>query len=59
MNLANEGLEARKKEEEITSRKRKAEEDKTWEGTSNYSVEFFNLHKRNNNFVCVVSYRHP
>jgi DnaJ homolog subfamily C member 8 len=41
MNLANEGLEARKKEEEITSRKRKAEEDKTWEGTSDYSVEFF------------------
>ena len=41
MNLANEGLEARKKEEEITSRKRKAEEDKTWEGTPDYSVEFF------------------
>lgn len=33
MNLANEGLEARKKEEEVTSRKRKAEEDKVWEGT--------------------------
>ena len=33
MNLANEGLEARKKEEEIAVRKRKAEEDKQWEGT--------------------------
>ena len=34
MNLANEGLEARKKDEEIASKKRKAEEDKRWEGTS-------------------------
>lgn len=32
MNLANEGLEARKKEEEVATRKRKAEEDKAWEG---------------------------
>jgi hypothetical protein len=32
MNLANEGLEARKKDEEVTARKRKAEEDKQWEG---------------------------
>lgn len=32
MNLANEGLEAKKKEEEVNSRKRKAEEDKNWEG---------------------------
>jgi DnaJ family protein C protein 8 len=32
MNLANEGLEARKKEEEVASKKRKAEEDKSWEG---------------------------
>lgn len=32
MNLANEGLEARKKEEEVAARKRKAEDDKTWEG---------------------------
>lgn len=32
MNLANEGLEARKKEEEVATRKRKAEDDKTWEG---------------------------
>ncbi|EAU85582.1 chaperone regulator [Coprinopsis cinerea okayama7 len=31
MNLANEGLEARKKEEEIASKKRKAEEEKAWE----------------------------
>jgi len=33
MNLANEGLEARKKEEEVAAKKRKAEEDKAWEGT--------------------------
>lgn len=33
MNLANEGLEARKKDEEVATRKRKAEEDKQWEGT--------------------------
>lgn len=32
MNLANEGLEAKKKEDEVASRKRKAEEDKSWEG---------------------------
>ena len=32
MNLANEGLEARKKDEEIASKKRKAQEDKVWEG---------------------------
>jgi len=32
MNLANEGFEARKKEEEVTERKRKAEEDARWEG---------------------------
>lgn len=31
MNLANEGLEARRKEEEVVSKKRKAEEDKAWE----------------------------
>jgi DnaJ family protein C protein 8 len=39
MNLANEGLEARKKEEEVTSRKRKAEEDKTWEDTREQRVD--------------------
>jgi DnaJ family protein C protein 8 len=32
MNLANEGLEARKKDEEVATRKRKAEDDKVWEG---------------------------
>ncbi|KAG7089473.1 hypothetical protein E1B28_011155 [Marasmius oreades] len=31
MNLANEGLEARKKDEEVASRKRKAEDEKQWE----------------------------
>ncbi|KAF8604673.1 DnaJ-domain-containing protein [Ceratobasidium sp. AG-I] len=33
MNLANEGLEARRKEEESATKKRKAEEDARWEGT--------------------------
>lgn len=32
MNLANEGLEAKRKEDEVSQRKRKAEEEKTWEG---------------------------
>ena len=32
MNLANEGFEARKKEEEVTAKKRKAEDDARWEG---------------------------
>jgi DnaJ family protein C protein 8 len=32
MNLANEGLEAKRKEEEVIHRKRKAENDKSWEG---------------------------
>lgn len=38
MNLANEGLEARKKDEEVAQRKRKAEDDKSWEGMSNLTV---------------------
>lgn len=33
MNLANEGHEARKKEEEVAAKKRKAEDDANWEGT--------------------------
>lgn len=43
MNLANEGLEARKKEEEVATKKRKAEEDKAWEGTrsSHTPTNFF------------------
>jgi hypothetical protein len=32
MNLANEGLEAKRKEDEVVQRKRKAEDDKSWEG---------------------------
>jgi DnaJ family protein C protein 8 len=39
MNLANEGLEARKKEEEVASRKRKAEEDKQWEESRETRVD--------------------
>ena len=34
MNLANEGLEAKKKEEEVMAKKRKAEDDANWEGLS-------------------------
>ena len=34
MNLANEGLEAKKKEDEVLAKKRKAEDDAAWEGTS-------------------------
>lgn len=40
MNLANEGLEARKKDEELASKKRKAEDDKNWEGKL-YSLFLF------------------
>jgi DnaJ homolog subfamily C member 8 len=40
MNLANEGLEARKKEEEVVAKKRKAEEDKQWEGKSLHNLFF-------------------
>jgi len=32
VNLANEGLEAQKKDEEVAQKKRKAEDDKLWEG---------------------------
>ncbi|KAN0092960.1 hypothetical protein V8E55_003744 [Tylopilus felleus] len=39
MNLANEGLEARKKEEEVATRKRKAEEDKAWEESRESRVD--------------------
>lgn len=38
MNLANEGLEARKKEEEVQAKKRKAEDDKVWEGILNIHI---------------------
>lgn len=31
--MVNEGMEARKKEEEVASRKRKVEEEQAWEGT--------------------------
>ena len=34
MNLANEGLEAKKKEDEVLAKKRKAEDDASWEGLS-------------------------
>ena len=41
MNLANEGFEARKKEEEVTAKKRKAEDDARWEGTALYHLYGF------------------
>ncbi|KAJ3538112.1 hypothetical protein NM688_g6565 [Phlebia brevispora] len=39
MNLANEGLEAKKKEEEQLARKRKAEDDAVWEATREQRVD--------------------
>ncbi|KIK10047.1 hypothetical protein K443DRAFT_620926 [Laccaria amethystina LaAM-08-1] len=39
MNLANEGLEARKKDEEVASKKRKAEDDKNWEENRDQRVD--------------------
>ncbi|CAE6519114.1 unnamed protein product [Rhizoctonia solani] len=39
MNLANEGLEARRKEEEATAKKRKAEEDARWEDNREQRVD--------------------
>jgi len=39
MNLANEGLEARKKDEEVANRKRKAEDDKHWEDNREQRVD--------------------
>ncbi|KAF7374799.1 J domain-containing protein spf31 [Mycena sanguinolenta] len=39
MNLANEGLEARMKEEEVAGKKRKAEDDKVWEDNREQRVD--------------------
>ncbi|KAI0926100.1 hypothetical protein AcW1_008359 [Taiwanofungus camphoratus] len=39
MNLANEGLEARKKEEEVNAKKRKAEDDARWEENRDQRVD--------------------
>ncbi|KAF7970066.1 hypothetical protein HWV62_3466 [Athelia sp. TMB] len=39
MNLANEGLEAKKKEDEVNQRKRKAEDDKNWEENREQRVD--------------------
>lgn len=41
MTMANEGLEAAKKEEELQSKKRKKDADKAWEGSSLYSLLAF------------------
>lgn len=40
MNLANEGLEAKMKEEEVNEKKRKAEHAQTWEGASKFAAGF-------------------
>jgi hypothetical protein len=58
MNLANEGLEARKKEEEVTSRKRKAEEDKAWEGMFDFYLQSACLAMCEANCDCITSPRH-
>jgi len=39
LNLANEGLEARKKEEEVAAKKRKAEDDANWEANREQRVD--------------------
>ncbi|KAI0288029.1 DnaJ-domain-containing protein [Russula brevipes] len=39
MNLANEGFEARKKDEEVATKKRKAEDDAKWEATREQRVD--------------------
>ncbi|KAJ8521381.1 hypothetical protein ONZ45_g1950 [Pleurotus djamor] len=39
MNLANEGLEAKKKDDEVAAKKRKAEDDKVWEDTREQRVD--------------------
>ena len=44
MNLANEGLEARKKEEEQQAKKRKAEDDANWEGMLSRTLSYSPLH---------------
>ena len=44
MNLANEGLEARKKEEEQQAKKRKAEDDANWEGMLSRTLSYCSLH---------------
>jgi len=50
MNLANEGLEAKKKEEEVAARKRKAEDDANWEANREQRVgswrSFANTNKK-------------
>ncbi|KXN88605.1 J domain-containing protein spf31 [Leucoagaricus sp. SymC.cos] len=48
MNLANEGLEARKKDEEVAAKKRKAEEDKAWEETREERVDNWRAFANNN-----------
>jgi hypothetical protein len=51
MNLANEGFEARKKEEEVATKKRKVEEDANWEGMRLYYSTLVTL--------CLILYSKP
>ncbi|KAJ3570494.1 hypothetical protein NP233_g4373 [Leucocoprinus birnbaumii] len=48
LNLANEGLEARKKEEEVAAKKRKVEEDKAWEDNREERVDSWRTFANNN-----------
>ncbi|KAI0787670.1 DnaJ-domain-containing protein [Fomes fomentarius] len=58
MNLANEGLEARKKEDEVNAKKRKAEEDARWEETREQRVgswrNFTNSKKKKKTKVAIL-----
>lgn len=42
--MANEGLEARKKEDEAAAKKRKAEDDKAWEGMYLFDYQHLQHH---------------
>ncbi|KAL9714392.1 DnaJ subfamily C member 8 [Leucoagaricus gongylophorus] len=48
LNLANEGLEARKKEDEVAAKKRKAEDDKVWEERREERVDTWRAFANNN-----------
>ncbi|KAJ7285106.1 chaperone regulator [Mycena rebaudengoi] len=58
MNLANEGLEARMKDEEVAGKKRKAEDDKVWEDTRDQRVDswrtFSNTKKKKKTKVALL-----
>ncbi|KAF7773563.1 hypothetical protein Agabi119p4_5730 [Agaricus bisporus var. burnettii] len=66
LNLANEGLEARKKDEEVASRKRKVEEDKQWEENREQRVDSWRSfasnkdgRKKKKSKVIPIKFTHP